>query len=266
MQLYTYESYHHKHGWISTPDPGDQSLSYGDFKAAPYPEDVDIESLEDKENLYIMPEEMCGSDYANGLYAYSNYRSFLRDYGEVSGVYDVWGRHGTYAIVIRLSTYLSHEEMRIAIDHLGDYLIYNEEDHSELEVEKTQEAWDSWAKDDALRELQKSHPDFEEFEEPEDFQYIFDMAAEEVNEYWEAEGNDMYIRIERVIPVLRDRLLAVLTSLEDLPLLVGHDWESSDAQEVFEQRLKGTHKPEKTHWDFHYMEGFKKFLKQPTGV
>jgi len=133
MELYTYESYHPKEGWINTPDPEDNSLSYGDFKEAFYPKDVDIESLEDKENLYLMPQFMTGRDYANSsTLEISNHRVFLNKYGEVPGVYDVWGGFGTFAIAIRLSTYLSNEQIRIDIDHLEDYPILSEEDLSEL--------------------------------------------------------------------------------------------------------------------------------------
>lgn len=47
-----------------------------------------------------------------------------------------------------LDIYESNEELRITIDHLNNYPIISEDDLSEQEMEKTEEAWDLWARHD----------------------------------------------------------------------------------------------------------------------
>jgi len=244
MELYTYDHYE-----SNTPEEGEE-IGYGDLKQFPLRKDVDIDKLEHKETYYLMPRYMTGSDYSNScLVEVSNHRVFLEQFKEVSGVHDVSGGFGTYAIAIRLDVYLSNDEIREMIDSLEDYPLIDEGDHSKLTGEKEEESWEGWVHVDAFKALQKSHPTLEEIEEPYDFQYQFNMAAEESNTDWENESADnMWINLNDVIPYLRDRALVHLTPEDELPLLISHEWTSNKAQEIFEQKLNDTFKPSPDDW------------------
>lgn len=237
MNYYRYESYQKNKGewkWINIPEKGN-ALSYGDLKEESYPESYK------KNELYIMPDELSGSDYSNSsTVEISNHRVFLESFKEINGVHDVFGGFGTYAVAIRLDVYESNQEIKETIDNLKDYCIINEDDLSELEREKTDEAWDSWARESMLSLIQESDPRLEEFNDHDDFDIMFFQAAEEAHEYWEAEaGGSMSIRLENITPYLRDMILVALTEKEDLPLLVSHEWVSKKAQKDFETKLKG---------------------------
>ncbi len=248
MELYTYSNYRYDD---NAPEEGD-IISYGDLKRASFIKDVDLEEIKDKETYYLMPQYMSGGDYASSsTVEISNHRVFLKEYKEVPGVFDVCGGFGTFAIAIRLDIYLSKEEIKETIDGLEDYALINEEDLSELEMEKTNEAWDNWTHENAFDNLKKSHTNLENLIEPENFRYYFEMAADENEINWEAEaGGSMYIDIDGVIAILRDRALVKITPDDDLPLLVEHQWVSKYALTVYENRLNGSHVPSEHEWDF----------------
>lgn len=229
--LYHYECYDPRKGYIHTPEP-DQSLAYGDLISCPHREYPDKE-------LFVMPKYLSGSDYCNsGVVEVSNHRAFLEEFKDVEGVHEVWGGFGTYAVAIRLDVYESNEEIKGVVNALDDYPVLDQDDLSRLEDERSQEAWDDWARADALRLLQKSHEYLEEFDD--DFDDDFYRACDESGTYWAFEsGNSIYIDFERVIPYVRDRLLARIAPLKDLPLLVSHDWVSKEAKGLFLSRLKG---------------------------
>lgn len=219
--------------YIHKPERGD-SLYYGDLKEA-NPDEYK------KNELYIMPEFISGGDYANsGTVEISNHRVFLEQFKNTKGVHDVYGGYGTFAVAIRADVYESNKEIKEIIDKLNDYPLIDDEDLSNLEVELSDKAWDSWARDDMLDLIRKSHPSLENYEADDDFDYLFYQASDEAGEYWEAEqGGSMFIRLENITPYLRDRLIVKITKHEDLPLLVGHDWVSKEAYKEFEEKLKG---------------------------
>lgn len=235
MIYYHYKCYTPVKGnwkYINTPKKG-ESLSYGDLR------ETDSQNYK-KDELYIMPQYMSGGDYANsGTVEISNHRVFLEQFKNVPGVHDVGGGYGTFAVVIRVDVYESNEEIKTIINNLDNYSLIDEKDHSNLEMELSNKAWDSWARNDMLDLIQKSHPSLENYEADDNFDYLFYQASDEANEYWEAEGGDMYIRLEKILPYLKDRLLVRVLKQEDLPLLVSYDWESDRAHEEFEKRLRG---------------------------
>jgi len=204
--------------------------SYGDF--------IECNPKEHKKSeLYIIPDGCSGSDFSGGVFNKSNYRAFLEMFGDVEGVYKLWGGFGTYAIAIRLDVYESNEEIKKVIDDLDDYCIIDEEDLSKLEYELQNKAWENWVKYDMLRLIQSSHELLEDFEEknlPEkDFESLFYRASHEANEYWEPDGNDMSINLKNIAPYLRDRILVKIIDKKDLPLLIAHDWKSEEAKKEF---------------------------------
>ena len=240
MDFYRYEEYIPNEGWIDTPRKGDV-LSCGDFKhVSTDSPDYDLSDPVNQKHLYIMPATLSGSDYSGTTYTMSNYRVFLKEHKKKVGVWDVEGAMGTYGIAIRYDRYLKNESIKSDIDGLEEYGVLCDEDHSEVEMEQADMCWKSGISWDVVRELQKSHPLLEDFEECETLRFHFEQSAAESGTCWEGEtGGSMYIRVGDVTPNLRDRLLVMITPLEELPLLAGHTWESEDALEAFEKRLRG---------------------------
>ena len=169
-------------------------LSYGDLRGF---------SGEPLNGDYYIPELMSGSDYVNGSVTVSNHRVFLEDFGKLNGVHDVYGGYGTYAVAIRLDAITP--EMLEVFEALEDYPLISEDDHSEVEMQSQDEAWQSWAKHDFTKELTAKFPALEEKinEMPdEELFLLFYALADRANEYWENEtGNSAWIRLERVAAV-----------------------------------------------------------------
>ena len=209
-----------------TPGPGNywrtfdrieagDSASYGDFTP-------------DGDGAYFLSDFLSGSDYSGSLVERANYRDFLEEYGEHDGVHEVYGGHGTFAVAVRIDAV--DEEMAAVFDALEDYPLISEETHGELEMEAQDEAWESWAESDFVRELENrfgedrtaAHiwselvfvPDSEpagqvrlfetgERPKPESLEHavraLFETARETANEYWIDEtGGNAWIDLDRV--------------------------------------------------------------------
>ncbi len=124
------------------------------------------------------------------------------------------------------------QEMIDTIHALEDYPIIDESDHSELELDLQQEAWECWAADDwrnlVTNELQEHAPETasdywaEEILETvpgieDKLQELFEACREQANEYWAEESDGgMWIRVSDVAAELDLDDLAELTGL---PLL-----------------------------------------------
>jgi hypothetical protein len=120
------------------------SHSYGDFSP--------LVRLEPTAEDYFLPDLLSGSDYSGCSVHRSNYRVFLKEFGEIEGVHDVYGGHGTFAVAIRLD--VENPDLWETLDALSDYPAIDEEDISFLEFEEQQEAWGSWVESDYRRELE----------------------------------------------------------------------------------------------------------------
>ena len=86
-------------------------------------------------SLVIQPPQLSGSDYSGGITERSNHRTFLRQFKDVDGVYDLYGGFGTFGIAIRLDVYTINDDIKEVIDALQDYCLVSEDDYSELESE-----------------------------------------------------------------------------------------------------------------------------------
>lgn len=161
-------------------------------------------------------EYATGSDYSGGGVHESNYRvlsEMLEESHPAGAEPVVWARtpggHGTYGIVVRYGDL--DEEIREAIDGLEDYPLLNEEDHSELEIEQQNEAWENWAKSDFIKECAKylEVDPYELGEQAEaagvDWFVIFRAAEEKANVYWEdQQGAGQWINVKRVADTATD--------------------------------------------------------------
>jgi hypothetical protein len=204
---------------LEEPEPGD-SCSYSDF-------------IPDGEGHYFLSDFLSGSDYSGCLVERANYRDFLADFGERDGVHEAYGGHGTFAVAVRIDAI--DDEMTAVLDALEDYPLISEETHGEMELEAQDEAWESWAESDFVRELEGRFgedafaelvyaPDGEpegqsrlfetgERRPPADLadavRQLFETARETANEYWIDEtGGNAWIDLDRVCDAIDGDMLA----------------------------------------------------------
>lgn len=174
---------------------------------------------------FFLPDLLEGSDYSGGSYTLANKKVFLDNYGEIPGVHEVYGSHGTYGVAIKLATLADSTEIQETLAGLTDYPVINDEAVSEVEMEAENEAWSNWAEGDFKKALTKRLGD--ELSEaldtvdpdnaldlvPEDLAEtaiadlnkdklydLFREAMDTSNTYWEhEEGNNATVDIDRVV-------------------------------------------------------------------
>ena len=122
-----------------------------------------------------------------------------------------------------------NDDMIEELHGLESYPLLSEDDHSELELELQDEAWDSWAARDwaaAVEKLLALHAsetadqywaaDTMETVAAEKLHELFHACCESSNTYWQEEQGDQWIDLDRVAA---DLDLADLRELTGLPLL-----------------------------------------------
>ena len=86
---------------------------------------------------------------------------------------------------------------------LADYPLLDEDDHSEVEREAEDAAWEGSYRDDFIRDLAKKFPAHEDRIDAMTHKQsliLFYVLTERTNTYWENEcGNTAYIDLDRVI-------------------------------------------------------------------
>lgn len=208
-----------------------ESASYGDLKNCKLDEQPITE-------LYVMPRYCSGSDYSGGSVEASNCRVLLAEFGGIAyeddyvgkvdgnatfaGVHAVYGGHGTFAVAIRLDTFLRCKELREMLNGLDNYPLINEEDMTFLEMQWQDENWENWARDDFRRELKKhlgvddiewqssSSTDEKTREEEQrkldgNVRQFFEECREACNVYWENEqGDSMHVDLTRIVKSIVD--------------------------------------------------------------
>jgi len=170
--------------------------SYGRLERAGKAESTDDPATDC--TLFIVPGILSGSDYSGSSVELSNYRTFLESWRNVPGVVDLHGGHGTYAIAIRLD--VCEAGILQALEALDDYPVLDDDAMGEVEAEQDREAWESWARDDFKRELERRHGvDVSEVSD-DDIARVFLAACEATGNYFECDGADRFIRVEQVAP------------------------------------------------------------------
>jgi hypothetical protein len=203
----------------------DQELQVGhsyfvsDFES--YTRDV-TEDL--RKSLFIQPELLAGTDYSGGAVERSNHKAFLEMYGEVEGVYEIWGGMGTFGIAIRLDVSEDNKEIKELLNDLEDYCIIDEEAHSEMEHEWECEAMSDITSDLCNRiDLEAYIPDYDTLlEDNKKIEEYAWEAVRELNIEFHHENNSAYLDSKELQPYVEDRLL--IEHCTKLPLLVNREW------------------------------------------
>jgi hypothetical protein len=151
-----------------------------------------------------------GSDYSGSLVEHSNYRTLK---AEFPWLVEIHGSHGTFALGYLGKRKNQNPALIEAIDSLCSYCVYSDDDHSELELEKTAEAWADDGRKDFKRELEKY---FNALYAPDE--HDLDLASDErIDALWYAaterlcggedhlneQGDQIYFPISRVIEKFR---------------------------------------------------------------
>lgn len=103
-------------------------------------------------DLFEMPVTLWG-DYCGSDCGRSNYRSLVRDYPDTF-VFGSDSMGASFLLVPgKVSLELAEELAEIGSGLAEQYPLYDEEDHSMLEMELAEEAWDAWVRSDLTRAL-----------------------------------------------------------------------------------------------------------------
>ena len=192
---------------------------YGDFE-------------NDPEGAYFMPSYLSYSDYSGGTVEQSNVRVFREQFEalEYEEWWGVYGGHGTTAIVLKNDADERHDDLREFFEGLENDLVADDDDHSELEMEREQEDWNSYGAGDFERELRIYVPEdmedrLERALEGKLFMF-WRLLAEVANfsTYFEQGGGAVFdidgVVWKTVARATDDEWVQLLTMLED----AGEDW------------------------------------------
>ena len=220
--------------WKETPLETGCSYSVADF------EGYNGEVTEDlRKSLFLQPELLAGSDYSGGALQMSNSKSFLEKFGDVEGVYEIWGGMGTYGVAVRLDVYEDNKEIKETLDSLDDYPVIDEEALSELENE-----WDTEQMSEVVSDLcnkidlETYIPDYEDLLE--DTETIEQYAWDAVNNLgieFTHENNSSYLDPKEVQPYVEDMLLINNCNVKKLPLLINRKWACSETEQMFKDKF-----------------------------
>jgi hypothetical protein len=159
---------------------------------------------------YFVPTDLSGSDYSGSSYTRANFEHVRDNYG--ARVVELFGGYGTYAIAIPLDSEWANgedaESLRDILASLADYPVIDEGETSDVEMQWSDEAWDSWARSDFLSELSSLYEidaweaDIEPAIDARDcgaFRELFETLREDANVYWEAESSGMHVDIRAIV-------------------------------------------------------------------
>lgn len=155
--------------------------------------------------MWVLVDYAGGSDYSGSLVERANFNVLEKAAAAVSYPDDVpgfyvtlYGGHGTYGIAFH--TERTPESIREMLVKLEDYPLVDEDEHSQLEMEAQDEAWENWARADYAGLLEaKFHGEADDVDAEAMFEH-FRAAQDKANEYWINEsGGSMWIDLKRVV-------------------------------------------------------------------
>ncbi len=198
------------------------SLSYGSWRDKP----TDTHWIEKRrhgdlrnisEGYYVtgipltIIEAATGSDYSGSLVEISNARALKKEF---PWLVEIHGGHGTRGLAYLGKRENQNPALLEAIDSLTDYPIFDDDHHSALEWEKTDEAWESDGREDFKRALVKY---FDAQYEPDEHDLSDEGANGPVDQLWydcterlrggedhlNEQGDQIYFPIDDVIKRIR---------------------------------------------------------------
>lgn len=162
-------------------------------------------NLNYKEDYYhdvpvCVPRYLMGGDYANSCSVeIANRKVFMEKFGDVDGVYELYGGYGSFGVAILAS--VDNDEMAELLASLNNYPVIDDDALSETEMELQEEAWDNWAQSDFVSALEKFNEieDLDDWLDGDEVYQLFHWASDEIGQWWECEsGGNMYINVEAI--------------------------------------------------------------------
>lgn len=155
----------------------------------------------------------CGSDYSGTLVEHSN-AECLRE--KFPWLVEVYGGHGTFGVAYLGKRENQNPELIEAIDALCSYPLFDEDHHSNLEMEKVDEAWNDDGRKDWKRALVKFFDALLDEDHEHDEDKIDDASADQLwydctekfrggEDHLNEQGDQIYFPIDDVIEAIEKR-------------------------------------------------------------
>lgn len=137
-------------GYVDLPRPDAGDTVYAGYGGMDRPDN------ETDFDFIGIPATLWG-DYVGSGVDRSNYRSLVRDYPET--FVEITWDYNSHSLAIWSGAQIDESLAEIIVKIADIYPLYDEEDHSALEMEILEEDLDSWIIPDIRRELDKRFPD-----------------------------------------------------------------------------------------------------------
>lgn len=202
-EQYTYQQDYTKSCWTEVPWQDVASCSLSCF--SPIADWCEVSPW----SFVQVPYTGCG-DYCGSLVERSNLQACQEAWAGIPGVIEAWGDYSHTCLYVRAGLLLKPTVWEI-IASLFDYPCVDEELHSSLEWEATQEAWDSWGFSDWKKALQvhfdsQFRDHFGEDSWEDDWTDKLDSLAclkltfsDGSGDWINEQGTDMYLDMERSV-------------------------------------------------------------------
>ena len=163
-----------------------------------------------------MPPYCTWGDYSGSTIERSNQEALLKDF-KGDWLLPVHGGYGTASLAVNVSRWLvsnKADQFLAVIERFKNNCLYDEAHHSYLEVQLQNESWDNGVVDDYRIALRTSAPDdlahtLLNLITDERLRQIFEVAAEQANEYWHCEDAvSAFIRLDPIVEVTWDTMLS----------------------------------------------------------
>jgi hypothetical protein len=132
-------------------------LGYAHLSTLEIAERFSAEKLWQSATLVFCPDYFSSGDYGGSLAELSNLQTFLEDYRNAPGIYELYGSYGSAGLALDVRHIT--EEILEDLGALQSYPVRSEDHLSHLELEKEEEAWECWAERDFRSALIKEAPE-----------------------------------------------------------------------------------------------------------
>jgi hypothetical protein len=153
--------------------------------------------------IYFFHPHLGFSDYDGKSTAVerSNLRMFLKKFKKCRRIKHVSGCCGYEAIAIDITCI--NQEIINTLVALDDYPIINDEDHSRMENEMEEEAWESWLKRDFISAIEKKFDAYDsDPDEDELLELYYELKEKNNADAYIKPGGIFYISIHRLLEQL----------------------------------------------------------------
>ena len=208
--------------YIPEPEKGTTKISYGDLTR------IDNKNLiadYDPAVIFITSGYWTGSDYSGALIEKCNAETFLEDYGDVEGVYRVYGGHSTLSVAIQLSYLLQDDidglthkdDILDVLRGLSSYPLIDDDKLSNMESDLEYEYVTSEFKWDFYWEFESQHKIDIIDDSKDKAWYLYRELQERANEYPVFETNSLpYIDWKAIVKAYKVGDLAKFDIMHEL--------------------------------------------------